>query len=133
MAQETIEIDIRAWLVRILKNWYWFLLSAMVFGILGTYGYFSTTYKFEVKSEIMLRVPMDYPNLKKIELDINYRCAKPIIDAAQRLITHNENRFPKNIRPDIDRKQEGNVEYFLFENQYGEIQYILKKIEEQTL
>ena len=55
MAQETIEIDIRAWLVRILKNWYWFLLSAMVFGILGTYGYFSTTYKFEVKSEIMLR------------------------------------------------------------------------------
>lgn len=83
------------------------------------------------KSEIMLRVPMDYPNLKKIELDINYRCAKPIIDAAQRLITHNENRFPKNIRPDFDRKQEGNVEYFLFENQYGEIQYILKKIEEQ--
>ena len=55
MAQETIEIDIRAWLVRILKNWYWFLLSAMVFGILGTYYYFSTTYKFEVKSEIMLR------------------------------------------------------------------------------
>ena len=55
MAQETIEIDIRAWLVRILKNWSWFLLSAMVFGILGTYYYFSTTYKFEVKSEIMLR------------------------------------------------------------------------------
>ena len=24
MAQETVEIDIRAWLVRTLKNWYWF-------------------------------------------------------------------------------------------------------------
>ena len=55
MAQETIEIDIRAWLVRILKNWYWFLLSAMVFGILGVYDYFSTAYRYEVKSEIMLR------------------------------------------------------------------------------
>ena len=55
MAQETVEIDIRAWLVRTLKNWYWFLLSAVVFGILGVYDYFSTTYKFEVKSEIMLR------------------------------------------------------------------------------
>ena len=55
MAQEYVEIDVRAWLVRILKNWYWFLLSAVLFGILGTYNYFSTTYKFEVKSEIMLR------------------------------------------------------------------------------
>lgn len=55
MAQEIVEIDVRAWLVRIMKNWYWFLLSAVVFGILGVYDYFSTTYKFEVKSEIMLR------------------------------------------------------------------------------
>ena len=35
MAQETIEIDIRAWLVRILKNWYWFLLSAMGCAVLS--------------------------------------------------------------------------------------------------
>lgn len=55
MAQEIVEIDVRAWLVRIMKNWYWFLLSAVVFGIFGVYDYFSTTYRFEVKSEIMLR------------------------------------------------------------------------------
>ena len=48
MAQEIVEIDVRAWLVRIMKNWYWFLLSAVVFGIFGVYDYFSTTYRCEV-------------------------------------------------------------------------------------
>ena len=51
----TQEIDVRAWLIRILKNWYWFLLSAIIFVFIGIYHFFSSTYKFEVKSEIMLR------------------------------------------------------------------------------
>lgn len=55
MAQENKEIDFRAWVMRILSNWYWFLLSAVVFGLLGLFCYFSTTYKFTVESEIMLR------------------------------------------------------------------------------
>ena len=29
MAQETQEIDIRMWCIRILKNWYWILLSCI--------------------------------------------------------------------------------------------------------
>ena len=55
MAQETKEIDIRTWIVRILHNWYWFLLSAAIFGMYGIYNYMSTTHHFEVKSKIMLR------------------------------------------------------------------------------
>lgn len=55
MAQETKEIDIRTWIVRILHNWYWFLLSAAIFGMYGIYSYMSTTHHFEVKSKIMLR------------------------------------------------------------------------------
>lgn len=47
MAQENQnqEIDIRAWVMRILKNWYWFALSCMFFGGLGVLTYLSKTYK----------------------------------------------------------------------------------------
>lgn len=57
MAQENQnqEIDIRAWVMRILKNWYWFALSCMVFGGLGVFTYLSKTYKYTVDSQIMLR------------------------------------------------------------------------------
>lgn len=83
------------------------------------------------KSEIMLHVPVDYPNLKKIELDTNYRCHKDIIEASQRVICHNENRFSKKILPDMKQEKAGKVEYLLFESQYEEIKYILKSMEEQ--
>ncbi len=55
MAQENQEIDIRAWVIRILKNWYWFLLSCMIFSAIGAYKYFTTTKKFRVDASIMLR------------------------------------------------------------------------------
>mgnify|MGYP003288689408 CR=1 FL=1 len=55
MAQENQEIDIRAWVLRILKNWYWFLLSCVLFGAIGAYKYFTTTKKYRVDASIMLR------------------------------------------------------------------------------
>lgn len=56
MAQENNnqEIDIRAWVVRILKNWYWFALSCVIFGGLGILMYLSKTYEYTVDSQIML-------------------------------------------------------------------------------
>ena len=84
------------------------------------------------KSEIMLHVPLDYPDLKRVELDINYRCHKDIIEASQRVIGYNEKRYSKNILPDYSQEKEGKVEYFLFENQFEEIKYILKSMEEQN-
>ncbi len=55
MAQETQEIDLRMWIIRILKNWYWFLLSCILFGALGVYSYFSTTSKYTVDAKLMIR------------------------------------------------------------------------------
>lgn len=55
MAQEIQEIDIRAWVIRILKNWYWFLLSCVIFTGLGLLAYYSKTKKFTVDAKIMLR------------------------------------------------------------------------------
>ena len=55
MAQEMQEIDIRLWITRILKNWYWFVIGCIIAGGLGVWHYFSTTYKFTVDSEVVLR------------------------------------------------------------------------------
>lgn len=55
MSQKQQEVDIRAWIIRILKNWYWFVLSCAAFGALGAYKYVTTTKKFDVDASIMLR------------------------------------------------------------------------------
>lgn len=55
MAQQTQEIDIRLWCVRILKHWYWFFISCFLFGCWGIYKYFATTPQYEVDSRIMIR------------------------------------------------------------------------------
>lgn len=49
------QIDLRAWVTRLLKNWYWFVASCFVFIMMGLYVYLSTPNEFEVKAEIMLR------------------------------------------------------------------------------
>lgn len=48
-------IDIRAWIARLIKNWYWFVASCAVFMMIGLYVYLSTPKEFTVKAEIMLR------------------------------------------------------------------------------
>lgn len=55
MAQENQEIDIRAWVLRILKNWYWFVLSCAIFGAIGAYKYVTTPKKYRVDASIMIR------------------------------------------------------------------------------
>lgn len=81
------------------------------------------------KPEIMLHVPVDYPNVKQIQLDTNYRCPPTVVEASLKLIAHNTERFPKTIR---SFQQKGQAVVFRqFETQREEILYILKKIDEQ--
>ena len=55
MAQDIQEIDVRAWLMRILKNWYWFVISCVIVGAIGIWDYLSTTKKFMVDAEVVLQ------------------------------------------------------------------------------
>ena len=55
MTQETQEIDIRTWIIRIFRNWYWILISCIIFGALGIYTYLSTTSKYTVDAKLMIR------------------------------------------------------------------------------
>lgn len=52
------------------------------------------------KPELMLNFEKDYPNAKKIVLDVNYRCSNNIVSAAGLVIKNNKVRFDKNIRTD---------------------------------
>ncbi|MBT9775945.1 AAA family ATPase [Clostridium sp. MCC353] len=55
-------------------------------------------YRFRgARPEIMLGFEKDYPGAKKIILNMNYRCCRPIVEAADRLIRCNKVRFPKDI------------------------------------
>lgn len=51
------------------------------------------------KPEIMLNFPKDYPGCEEIVLNINYRSTEEIMKAAGRLISHNEKRYKKEIKP----------------------------------
>ncbi|CRZ35507.1 DNA helicase-2/ATP-dependent DNA helicase PcrA [Herbinix hemicellulosilytica] len=56
-------------------------------------------YKFRgAKPEIMLKFPADYPESKKILLDINYRSGSEIIKSAGCLISHNKIRYLKELK-----------------------------------
>ena len=81
------------------------------------------------KPEIMLRIPKDYPEVKQIQLDRNYRCQSAIVDASLKLIDHNKERFRKKIN--AVRPKENDVTFRVFESQRDEILFVLKKIDEQ--
>lgn len=61
------------------------------------------------KPDIMKQFLKDFPEAKKCSLDINYRCAAPIVEAAGRVIAQNKNRMAKKIRAagDADALAEG--------------------------
>lgn len=56
-------------------------------------------YRFrQAKPEIMLHFQDDYPDAKKILLNVNYRSDGAIVEAAGRLIANNKIRYPKEIQ-----------------------------------
>lgn len=56
-------------------------------------------YRFRgAKPEIMLNFPKDYPECKRILLDINYRSNMHIVKTATDLISHNKIRYQKTLK-----------------------------------
>ncbi len=55
-------------------------------------------YRFRgARPEIMLGFPKDYPNCRRILLNVNYRSVPSVIQAAGSLIGQNQTRYPKKI------------------------------------
>lgn len=78
------------------------------------------------KPEIMLGFERDYPNAKKVVLDVNYRCSEAIVKAAGRVISNNINRFQKDIK--TISKCEETVGINEFKNVHGQYDYVAKDI-----
>lgn len=81
------------------------------------------------KPEIMLHVPKDYPEVKQIQLEMNYRCPKAVVDASQKLISHNKERFQKKIVASDAKRDASVIHFYKFKTQRDEILFIIKEIE----
>ncbi len=46
----------------------------------------------------ILRLEALLPGLKRVDLEVNYRCPRPVVERAVRLVEHNDERFAKTIR-----------------------------------
>lgn len=55
------------------------------------------------KPGIMMEFAKDYPDAKRVLLDVNYRSAAHIVGGALRVIAHNEERYDKRIRAKKDK------------------------------
>lgn len=55
-------------------------------------------YRFRgARPEILLNFPKDFPDVKKVSLGVNYRCADRIVSASERLIRQNNLRYDKQL------------------------------------
>ncbi len=84
-------------------------------------------YRFRgAKPEIMLNFQRDYPNTGKAVLGINYRSGTKIVEAAKNLISHNKNRFDKDI---VSASEKGiPVHMQRFQNQREQNLYVIQEI-----
>ena len=69
-----------------------------------------------------------YPDYKIIKLEQNYRSTKPILDAANKLITFNTERIAKNLFTENSFSKD--IVYHSCETSYEENRYVLNKIKE---
>ena len=84
-------------------------------------------YRFRgARPEIMLGFQEDYPNARQILLDTNYRSRKQIVEAAIKVINHNEKRFAKEIK--AVRPEGTPVITAMFDNQKDEYECMIEKI-----
>lgn len=84
-------------------------------------------YRFRgARPEIMMHVEKDFPEIKKIVLDVNYRCPKEVVKLSLQLIANNKVRFPKEIRAAAG--EEGMVRNLSFSYQKDQDEYLAKEI-----
>jgi len=93
-------------------------------------------YRFRgAKPEIMLNFPMDYPDCEKINLDKNYRSTRNILNASNRLVKHNQNRFEKSTAAVKEEGREVVIQHFdtLAEENQNVVDEILRQKKDGTV
>ena len=84
-------------------------------------------YRFRGASpEIMLNFPKDYPGAEVVQLNINYRCTREILETAGKLIQKNSRRFPKSLEAAGERGEP--VRLFGFADSREEMEAAVREI-----
>lgn len=78
--------------------------------------------------EIMLNFKKDYPQAKQVLLNVNYRCSRPILRQAMKVIGNNEQRFPKELT--AAKTQGPPVRLRTFENPEQELTGLMEELKE---
>ncbi|HMQ10969.1 MAG TPA: UvrD-helicase domain-containing protein [Oligoflexia bacterium] len=78
--------------------------------------------------ENMLNFPIDFPGAKVVKLEQNYRSSKPILEVANKVISHNLGRRKKKLW--TDQEQGSLVEHFHADTDYQEAAFVLDKVDE---
>ena len=87
-------------------------------------------YKFRgARPELMLGFPKDYPETKQVTLNLNFRSGKEIVELAEKIICHNEKRFPKSM--ESFQGELHPVEIRRFKDQREENRHIVYTIREE--
>lgn len=85
-------------------------------------------YRFRgAKPELMLRFPADYPDCGKVLLGTNYRCQANVVTAASNLISHNTNRFAKELR--ASKAPGSPVHYRIFSSAEEEVGTVISEVQ----
>ncbi len=81
------------------------------------------------KIEIILHFEDEYPGSKEIVLNQNYRSTQPILDLAEKVLSHNPDQKKKALFTQNDDTLM--VKYHLARNERDEAEYIIKQIHQQ--
>lgn len=86
-------------------------------------------YRFRgARPEIMLNFPKDYPKVKQVVLDVNFRSTNEIVYAASKLIKNNVHRFHKEV---LSHRGDGKkVSIYKFNSRITENKAIIEDIKE---
>lgn len=86
-------------------------------------------YRFRgAKPEIMLNFPKDFPTVKQVVLDVNFRSTTEIVYASLKLIRHNVHRFQKDVHS--HRGDGKKVSIYKFQSRITENKAIIEDIKE---
>jgi superfamily I DNA/RNA helicase len=87
-----------------------------------------TIYGFRGSSvELILNFHKFYPEAKEIILNQNYRSTQPILDLAERVLSHNSGQKKKNLFTSNETK-DLSVRYYLARNEKDEVDYIVNDL-----
>lgn len=80
------------------------------------------------RPDIMKRLLEDYKGCRQIMLSDNYRCVKPIVQAAGKVIAHNKNRMPKPIQAVRRQFHSEHVRIKIFRDREEENHFLLEEL-----